>query len=150
MAEMPLQVELDGERRGFRPGETISGSFSWSLPKAPKWVELRLCWYTVGKGTRDEEVVCCETRKSPGPSGSGRFEMALPLEPYSFSGKLISLCWAVEVVAKMGWKTESEKVGLVMSSTGAEVLCAPQAPGWQGAFAGEAGQEQDEETDDLS
>jgi hypothetical protein len=58
-----------------------------------------LFWFTQGKGTEDVGVVAKEIVPSPGADGTHRVRFTLPEAPYSFSGRLISLIWAVELVA---------------------------------------------------
>ena len=48
-----LKVILRDGRRNFRGGETVEGVAGWRLEKPPKSVELRLFWFTRGKGTED-------------------------------------------------------------------------------------------------
>jgi hypothetical protein len=78
----------------------------WSLKitgDISRWpIEVRLFWYTQGKGTRDVEVVDSLRVDNPEPSGHTRFSFQLPAGPYSFSGRLITLDWAIEAVALPG------------------------------------------------
>jgi hypothetical protein len=88
----------DGSPKALRPGETLDVTFEWSLSEAPDTIEARLFWYTSGKGTQD--LVIVETQPaSPVARGDQRFRFTLPTAPYSFSGSLITLSWAVELVA---------------------------------------------------
>lgn len=89
----------------FRPGETIEGTVSWHIDDADA-VEVRLFWYTEGKGSRDVEVIETRHMAQPETSGTRSFEFKVPRGPYSFSGKLITLAWAIEVVALPGGETE--------------------------------------------
>jgi len=59
----------------------------------------------------------------PLPEEARPFRFLAPAEPYSFSGKLISLLWALEVVALPGH--ESARLDLTISPTGKEVLLNP-------------------------
>ncbi len=94
-----MTVELDGGRGAFSPGERVEGQASWELPEPPQSLEVRLFWSTSGRGDSDQEVVAVEPVPSPGASGWVRFSFELPPGPYSFSGQLVSLAWAVELVA---------------------------------------------------
>jgi hypothetical protein len=114
-----LQVSLRENQKNFRPAETISGTASWQLTESPEAIEIHLCFYTKGKGTSDVHVVETLRLDSPPASGSEKFNWRLPQSPYSFSGKLISLIWAVEVVALPS--TEAASVTFEMSSTGTEI-----------------------------
>ena len=95
---LSLQVLFDGGRDYFSPGEELAGTARWQLPRAPSSLEVRLFWSTAGRGDRDFEVVASEVVDRPAPAGEHRFRFQLPLGPYSFSGQLVSLLWAVELV----------------------------------------------------
>jgi hypothetical protein len=90
----------------FRPGETIQGEASWHLDGEAESIEIRLFWFTAGKGTRDVEIVGTSRIERPESSGTRPFELAVPRGPYSFSGKLITLSWAIEIVALPSGETE--------------------------------------------
>ena len=51
--------------------------------------------------------------------GEQRVKFTLPAAPYSFSGKLISLIWAVELVAD---DSDSARWEFVLGPDGAEIL----------------------------
>jgi hypothetical protein len=86
-------------RKGRRPGEHVEFSALWALEKKPTTVEARLFWFTRGKGTEDVGVIATQAVPSADSAGEHLFRFTLPEAPYSFSGKLISLLWAVELVA---------------------------------------------------
>ncbi len=113
-----MPFELDRGRREFEPGEELSGRVSWAFQTAPENVELRLFWYTEGKGTQDVEVV---ERETFGGLQEGRrnFRLRLPKSPYSFSGRLVSIRWALELVAEPSG--EALREDLVMGPGGREV-----------------------------
>jgi hypothetical protein len=115
-----LKILVRDERRNFRPGETVEGVAGWRLDDPPKSVELRLFWFTRGKGTEDVGVVNQINFPSPQIEEGRRFSFTLPAEPFSFSGQLISLIWALELVVEPG--DISTRVELVMSPTGEEIL----------------------------
>ncbi len=94
-----MSVEIDGGRTGFAPGERVEGRASWELAEQPEELEVRLFWSTSGRGDEDQDVVAVEPVPAPAASGWVRFSFELPPGPYSFSGRLISLAWAVELVA---------------------------------------------------
>ena len=87
------------ERKDLRPFETVGGRVEWRLDEEPKDLELRLCWFTRGRGTEESETV---EALALGDSASGgrEFSFVLPGEPWSVEGPLISVAWALEVVAK--------------------------------------------------
>jgi hypothetical protein len=94
-----MTVEIDGGRTAYLPGERVEGQASWELPEAPRELEVRLFWATSGRGDEDQEVIATEPVPAPAASGWVRFGFELPPGPYSFSGQLVSLAWAVELVA---------------------------------------------------
>ena len=90
----------------FKPGELIEGRASWHLDGEVDAVEARLFWYTTGKGSQDVEIVRRLRIDSPETSGHHDFSIRAPEGPYSFSGKLITLAWAIELVALPSGQTE--------------------------------------------
>jgi hypothetical protein len=82
-----------------RPREAIELTGEWSLAQAPESVEARLFWFTRGKGTQDVGIVETQSVELLQMNGRQRFRFKLPEAPYSFSGRLISIVWAVELVA---------------------------------------------------
>lgn len=115
---MTIRVEL--ARAQWRPGESLECTVSWEFVGTQKSVEVSLGWETQGKGTRDSDVA--ETVRFDNPARSDRktFRIPVPEEPYSFSGKLVSLVWSVEALADPGG--ESHSVKLTISPTGSEIL----------------------------
>jgi hypothetical protein len=120
-----IAIDL-GNRTEYGPGEPISGEVSWQLDAPPAGVEVRLFWYTRGKGTTDVQVVKAQHFDSAGTAGRRKFKFVLPEEPYSFSGKLISLVWALEAVVQPG--NRSQRLELVVAPGGREVLLGAEAP----------------------
>ena len=115
-----LKLLLRDERRNFLGGETVEGVAGWRLEKPPKSVEVRLFWFTRGKGTEDVGVVSRVRFDAPQHEEGRKFSFALPAEPWSFSGQLISVIWALELVAEPGGHTA--RVELMVSPTGQEIL----------------------------
>lgn len=121
-----LRVSIEGRRTAFRPGDVLRGEAAWHLDGEPEKLSARLFWYTQGKGTQDVGVVE-ELELSPVAEGRQELRFQIPEGPYSFSGKLVSLLWAVELVAEPGGETA--RAELVVSPTGRElVLVAPEEP----------------------
>ena len=114
-----LRVELENPEAIFRPGETIQGTASWSLAEAPEALEVRLFWFTQGKGDRDIGIVETTALDGAGREGGRDFTFTAPPAPLSFSGKLISLVWAVELVALP--EGDAGRRELVISHTGEEI-----------------------------
>ena len=119
MVVKPLSIDLDGDRRDFRPGDTIRGRVHWSFADPPRALDLRLFWYTQGKGDQDVGIARKVRIDAPPPAGSKPFNLIAPSGPYSFSGKLISLTWALELVSDPDGQTE--RTELVMSPSGREI-----------------------------
>lgn len=89
-----------GEEPAFHPGDAIEGSVSWEvLDDATDSLEVRLIWFTIGKGDRDAQFVDVKKVDSPAANGKVNFAFTAPHRPNSFSGKLIAVQWAVEVIA---------------------------------------------------
>ena len=103
---MVLTLQTTDGGSWFKPGELIEGTASWHLDDEVEAIEVRLFWYTSGKGTRDVEVVRSLRTEAPETSGHREFSIRVPDGPYSFSGKLITLAWAIEIVALAGGETE--------------------------------------------
>jgi hypothetical protein len=115
-----IELQTDDGRTAYLPGEALSGTVSWRLDAAADGVEVRLFWYTRGKGTTDVQVVKAQHFDSAGMSGQRSFRFVLPEEPYSFSGKLISLVWALEAVVQPGDRTQ--RLELVVGPGAREVV----------------------------
>ena len=94
-----FRVTIRDGKTGFRPGEFVEGSAAWNIGQAPEAVELRLIWFTRGKGTPDVSIVDSSSMAAPAAMGDSAFRFVLPDGPHSFSGSLISLTWAVEAIA---------------------------------------------------
>lgn len=95
-----LRIDLNTALTRFRPGEEIDGTVAWQLENSPREIELRLFWFTRGKGTEDVGVVQTLRFDLPLKDETRSFRFRLPEAPYSFSGKLISLVWALELIVQ--------------------------------------------------
>jgi hypothetical protein len=115
-----LEVVIAGDQTAFRPGEEVRGAASWSLETPPENVELRLFWHTQGKGDEDVEILETIPLDAPGQKDRREFTFRLPEGPHSFSGKLISLLWSIEVVAQPG--DLAGRAEIVLSPTGREIV----------------------------
>jgi hypothetical protein len=115
-----LGIETADGRSVFEPGAEIDVFLEWDLEDEPEAVELRLVWNTAGKGETDLEVARSERFEWPARNGSRRTTITLPRNPYSFSGKLISLIWALELVAFPG--EVSTRKEITIAPGGREVL----------------------------
>lgn len=115
-----LQIQLSEYRLTIRPGEAITGTASWNLSEPPKKVELRLCWFTRGKGTVDAQVIESLPFDAPSAHDQRPFHFTAPAQPYSFSGRLISLIWALELVVEPG--NRFERMEITIAPDGEEVV----------------------------
>ncbi len=114
-----LEIRTREDKTDFLPGEELAGEVSWQCDSGPGSVELRLFWRTEGKGTRDVEVAETMSFNVPGRQDRRDFRFQLPDSPYSFSGKLISVVWALELVLLPSGETE--RLEIVISPTRSEI-----------------------------
>jgi hypothetical protein len=115
-----LKIGTRDDRRNFRPGEELAGAAGWELEKEAKVIEVRLIWFTRGKGTEDVGLMETVRFDQPQLAEARPFQFRLPAAPYSFSGKLISLLWALELVVLPS--KESARFEFVLAPDGKEVL----------------------------
>ncbi len=120
-----LRIETRDSQTQFRPGEEIIGTVSWLLDESPEAIELRLFWYTQGKGTQDISLIESIRFDHPAQQERRPFRIRLPEAPYSFSGKLISLVWALELVELPS--KDVERLDITLSPTGAEIVLLKEA-----------------------
>lgn len=102
---MSLVIQIRDHKTAFSPRETVMGEVSWQLDAPPKSVELRLLWRTSGRGSSDVGIVESTTFENPQATETRPFAFTLPEGPYSFSGALITLRWALELVTDPGDQT---------------------------------------------
>ncbi len=114
-----LRITTTDGRTWFKPGESINGAASWVTDEPAEALEVRLFWYTSGKGTEEAEIVDSLSVPGPEPSGERRFSFRLPEGPYSFSGRLITLRWALEIVLEPS--KEVERLDLLIGPRPVEV-----------------------------
>jgi hypothetical protein len=114
-----IRVETDGGATAFQPGDLVEGTVRWQFENPPEQIELRLFWSTEGKGDQDVEVMETVPFASPGAMDRRTFRVRLPQGPYSFSGKLITLRWALEAVAQPG--DHAGSLFLTVAPAGAEI-----------------------------
>ena len=94
-----IEINIANKQTDFLPQEEISLRLLWELDKPPSRVELRVVWNTDGKGTTDIGVADIVAFDEPGNSGDESLNITLPEAPYSFSGSILSLQWAIELIA---------------------------------------------------
>jgi len=119
MAELSIKTEFDN--LAYTPGDVLRGEVAWKvdLVENSDGGEIRLFYYTSGKGTRDVETIASQSVDIRVEQGSQAFEFQLPGGPYSFSGKLVSLIWAVEF--QVLESEETERLEFVLSPNGVEI-----------------------------
>ncbi|HEY4565529.1 MAG TPA: hypothetical protein VIJ36_21315 [Thermoanaerobaculia bacterium] len=115
-----MRIETRDGVTAFLPGETVEGTVGWHFDAPARSVEVRLLWYTEGKGDQDVGVVASVPLADPATDEVRPFQIRLPAGPYSFSGRLISLVWAVEAVAEPG--ARAERLPVTVSPTRQELL----------------------------
>jgi hypothetical protein len=104
-SDSPIRIRIKGDASSLRfsPGEQLSGSveiFPNSVIRC-QGVEIRLMWYTEGKGRRDEGVIQTLTYdiKEIGPEQgfNEAFDVVLPGAPWSYAGHFINVVWVIHV-----------------------------------------------------
>lgn len=115
-----LAIKPADGRTAFEPAETIAVEAEWEFDVEPESLEVRLVWNTSGKGDTDIGVEKTVAIDSPGLAESRRLDVQLPPAPYSFSGKYVSLIWALELVAQAS--DESARTEITIAPGRREVL----------------------------
>ncbi|MEW6076638.1 MAG: hypothetical protein AB1724_02370 [Thermodesulfobacteriota bacterium] len=121
-----LSLSIKDDRDVFAPGETVEGKAAWQADSPPGKIFLRLFWFTRGKGTEDVGMVSEVVFDHPPATGARPFSLALPLSPYSFSGQLVSLTWALELSAEGSDQTAVKEI--VVSPFGQEIDLTATVP----------------------
>lgn len=100
MTNQSIGIELRETREFFVPGDILRGRLCWNSEFQPSTIELRLGWYVEGKDYRDVMSHAKNVYKMDRLVGIQDFEIALPIGPYSYTGKLFSLRWIIEASSK--------------------------------------------------
>lgn len=116
-----LDMQIEADRTAFAPGEEILGKAEWQFEDNPQFLELSLFWRTEGKGTQDIGVSEAVRFDNPGFFGRREFRLTAPNGPYSFSGKLISIIWALEFTGPKGKNAVRKEI--TVSPTQQEIVC---------------------------
>lgn len=120
---MKAEIQLENGKVSYLPGESIRGMAQWHGDVVIESIELRLIYHTSGRGTQDVCTVAVEKFERPGSSESRPFDLAAGGDrgshPWSFSGKLISVTWGLELV--VGGDVLIAECPVVVSPTGGEI-----------------------------
>ncbi len=117
-----VRLETEHGRTAFEPGEEVRGTAAWTLDTAPASLELKLFWYTAGKGNRDLEVIASQVCDAVA-EGRRELNFQLPAGPYSVSGQLVSVAWAIELVAEPSG--EAARIDITVGPGGQEIRLQP-------------------------
>ncbi|MBN1982674.1 MAG: hypothetical protein JW795_14160, partial [Chitinivibrionales bacterium] len=110
-----ITIQLDSN--SYDPGSALNACISWDVDQEKTHcIDMNLLWFTEGKGTPDYEVVQTVHHETPLRCGQKRFCLNLPLAPWSFSGRLISLVWAVE--ARIDSNKTLDRIPFIMAPQG--------------------------------
>lgn len=80
------------------PGDSLVFTLARDKSASPEPLSVQLGWFTEGRGTADADVVWSEQLPALAPGAERSFEIPLPTAPWSFSGKLVSVSWRLEVL----------------------------------------------------
>jgi hypothetical protein len=134
MTTATLEIGLREGRTAFEPGEEVAGAVRWELDAPPARAEVRLCWWAHGRGAEDVSVVEVVAFDAPQAGEMRSFSFRAPGAPWSFSGKLITLSWVVEVVLQPG--AHYRRVEIVIAPGGRPVeLPQIEQPPRESSFA---------------
>jgi hypothetical protein len=104
-SEPSILIRFEGNGQNRRPGETLSGEYSFlDLAAELKALEVSVLWYTEGKGDEDMAVhkfwrKDFDNGEIIDPKRPQRFDAVLPNSPLSYSGQIVKLRWCVRVRA---------------------------------------------------
>lgn len=113
-----IEVRLNSDT--VSPGDAVTGTVTWSLDSSRvAKVAIRLFWFTQGKGSEDLEVVEEKVVDSPALSSSETFSFTAPAFPWSYSGTLMAITWAVEAAVDPGG--EAGRASFTLGPDGREV-----------------------------
>lgn len=95
----------------------MRGTVQWSGPQQPESARLQLFYFTEGQGTRDVVVEARQAFTAPLAHDNREFEFQLPPTPWSFSGKLVSVHWAIELILNRPPRDDLARLELIVSPT---------------------------------
>jgi hypothetical protein len=104
VSEAVASLYLDGGRRGYQPGETLSGKYHVAglKPSEACTVEISVVWYTDGQGDEDLAVhhferFCTAERREVDLRHPQCFRTTLPPSPLSYAGSIVKIRWCVRL-----------------------------------------------------
>jgi hypothetical protein len=110
-------IQVGREDGRHYPCDVVTGTADWSFPTTPLGVAVRLRWRTEGKSWPEDSGVAGIERFDDLLAVDRRaFQFTLPVMPYSFSGKMLSIVWRVELVVRHR-RFRGEKVEVVWNIT---------------------------------
>ncbi|HVC96197.1 MAG TPA: hypothetical protein VND64_21115, partial [Pirellulales bacterium] len=99
-----LGLYLDGNRRAYQPGDTLSGAYHVEGLKTdePCKVEISIVWFTEGQGDEDLAVhhferINMAERPEIDLRRPQRFSAVLPSSPLSYQGLIVKIHWCVRL-----------------------------------------------------
>lgn len=113
-------------RRAFEPGEKIELVAEWACDRQVERAEIRLVWFTRGKGDTDSALVERVRLDAPRQTDTRSVELQLPEAPYSFSGNLVSLVWAVRL--ELFGAAKPKQIQIVIAPLAREVVLDADEP----------------------
>lgn len=113
-------IEVQLSNLNYQPGETIEGKFVWKQIGKGIRFDIRLIWFTEGKGTRDHQTIHSQRIEPKDVDGTKSFRFLAPHWPHSFSGQFISLRWAIEAVELPS--NEATTAILIIAPEGQEIV----------------------------
>jgi hypothetical protein len=122
-----LQLTLDENRTAFRPGDEITGRAVWDVTEQPSRAEVVLTWSTRGKGSEDSDTIETANFDHPQLRDQRTFRFTAPNQPCSFTGKLISVVWAVELFVEPGDTSAREAIVIAPDAREITLASLPEA-----------------------
>jgi hypothetical protein len=111
-----LNINLSSDTNSFAAGQTVEGTISWKLDEDPENLTLALHWFTKSKAAEQSGMANCIEFHRPGIKGEKDFSFQIPIGPYSFQGRYLSLNWVLELSSSPGIGLTRQPI--VISPTG--------------------------------
>lgn len=90
-----IALILRDQQTAYKPGSRLSGEVQWNIELNSATIVVSVFYQTEGIGSEDATTILTQTIEACSTTGSQNFAFTLPSSPYSFSGKLITLRWAI-------------------------------------------------------